>query len=1365
MSKLFEENRVWEFYDADRGIVGQQVIQKFCFQLCNLMKKTFPRAESFKILDPGIGKGKISVPIASVMQKDIEIYGVDNSQKGKELLLERCKKEDIKNIKLILSNIEERIPFKNNFFHGAIIISCLYHLNDWINTLDEVIRVTKPKGIIFLCTFDYSYGSLLAHDRDDEIEANIKGYNNKEYQALKDIYNKYYELRSKKVHTNFPENGFFKPKPMDVSNFSDAAVYLKKKGLDEITFEDLENLSWHYSITLEDIKRQFKEAVFGTYRRGLKEKDWMELGEHINEYIDKKSKSEESLPKIFNIPTYIKISAFQIPEIKEELFSPDTIIPSSTKILNWLLSEEIKERCEVVRKLCRNGYKYNEVMEKLGLDLKDEELTDYEKRKNKLIPYIVDKLLFFNLFGKFFVYGILNYYSFYNNQWITPSYYFPVNLINTKFAKLLGEWYFKSDVLKFSELILENNIKWYKFTFIVREELVEADSLFYVDESKQNVIVSVPKYIFQGIGDLKNRLNELILNGHNISEEINKFIKISYNYDGKAFVNLFEIFVNELKLKKIIRNDYKLPNWENILSGFLFILISSQKDWRVCYYLPAFLSKDFPAGSVVVFYSKELPESKIGFMATVINRIFTLPGMIESEEKILKESLRAGVAAIISRNMSHNIGSHVLANLVQEGWNTDDMKKFLKYMQQRMDFVAHVSTSSPSWCLGSSFEDLIKGFADNPCLLNNIAKFQQLELQHIEIEFRIWKNEVPQTSIGSKVWRWKGGKWKVIQEGNVVSLNVDIAHGNVGMHAFYSILENLLRNSARYGNRVWLECIKNKAERIAPGADATIIPKLKFTIDVYENWDDSRNKWQDDFYKIVIKDHLPTSKKQEVKENGNGVEKETKDMIQGYLDEAIIDEQTGELKQKQWGMKEIKVTASYLRLVRHEEMDNKYREWRDGKGNKPPVIQVDWCKTWREKQEVEENGQRVEKEVDLGELTYTLYLFKPKEALIVSTSMRRQVRGSEDSFRRQGIEFMTEFRELRSKVDSGEVVRHNFLVLQGDHLQIEDWIWLSDHLSQLPYRVVVVGELDKNIRPEVMEKIRETSVELIDSLPTGDAKDMSAKLWKSWVNWNWGQFKICVRWGYETWHNEIAEVMKRGEDLPLNSQRGANYLSFDHKIDKQEETELYKQSAYHQAILGGQPMAILLGKSWQEKDERLLYQFKEAAAVSVAILDERIFGQGNTEAKSCEGIDKYNSNEAREIKALWQERRVDILDIERAIKDFPSFVKNLPLSKRLLTLQSSFVYDFFVIHQGLIDEARKLGNTGSRNFEEGWQLLMKAVRWIIIDTGRGKPDRAKEENLRWIEYSNLAEYIINKVDKYGLMRMLFALQAETKRPK
>lgn len=136
----------------------------------------------------------------------------------------------------------------------------------------------------------------------------------------------------------------------------------------------------------------------------------------------------------------------------------------------------------------------------------------------------------------------------------------------------------------------------------------------------------------------------------------------------------------------------------------------------------------------------------------------------------------------------------------------------------------------------------------------------------------------------------------------------------------------------------------------------------------------------------------------------------------------------------------------------------------------------------------------------------------------------------------------------------------------------------------------------------------------------------------------------------------------------------------------------------------------------------------------------------------------------REGKA-WEKGRVWLLNHRNALDNFGKFVADLD-TQFMDTLNEGDkikpLFDFFIIHQGIIDEIKRLdAEKRTSRFEEGWVRLRKKVRWLVVDTGRGRPDQAVNDCLRWVEYSNLADCLVQRAAaKLDLAHLLFALQAE-----
>jgi len=215
------------------------------------------------------------------------------------------------------------------------------------------------------------------------------------------------------------------------------------------------------------------------------------------------------------------------------------------------------------------------------------------------------------------------------------------------------------------------------------------------------------------------------------------------------------------------------------------------------------------------FYSDELnygvlKEESIRSIATYIYNNFRLllevrardsvfPKMIE-KQKVL--SLKAAISQVMARNMSHNIGSHVLSRFmhqsdiqsvdgtqtqykytannlnyenIDDGGDTPEDKKnklvalFNMYLKNRMDFLADIATSDPSIEYPMVFaDDIIDLLYQNEILLSRIS------------------------GINDNV------KYSIVLKGDKSAI-VSVANGVLGVQALYVIIENIIRNTYKHG--------------------------------------------------------------------------------------------------------------------------------------------------------------------------------------------------------------------------------------------------------------------------------------------------------------------------------------------------------------------------------------------------------------------------------------------------------------------------------------------------------------------------------------------------------------------------------------
>ena len=157
-------------------------------------------------------------------------------------------------------------------------------------------------------------------------------------------------------------------------------------------------------------------------------------------------------------------------------------------------------------------------------------------------------------------------------------------------------------------------------------------------------------------------------------------------------------------------------------------------------------------------------------------------------------------------------------------------------------------------------EDIIQPFENNKVLLDGICKSEHEKLDSNKIHINFVEEE---------------------------PICVGIPGGFLGIQAFYGILENILRNTAKHN----VEYIKRK-------------------INVDNNWklalniDCTPSKLSSNLWDISIYDNIEREKKK--------IEKLINEVLIPYLKNGIIDEK-GKLLPEAWGLKEMVICAAYLR--------------------------------------------------------------------------------------------------------------------------------------------------------------------------------------------------------------------------------------------------------------------------------------------------------------------------------------------------------------------------------------------------------------------------------------------------------------------
>lgn len=364
-------------------------------------------------------------------------------------------------------------------------------------------------------------------------------------------------------------------------------------------------------------------------------------------------------------------------------------------------------------------------------------------------------------------------------------------------------------------------------------------------EAEANVKLRLPlvfnKKIFayeetEGIYSCFNNFDECVLSDY-ITELTDKLVSLNIKYD------IFDSFANPYIQKCHIEGFVKLLFTHSYLSYLFDCWIESTPsvvniDRLNC-------GKKHSLGIVIWGYNQIENEWRNVF-GLISNRIcsnFAVHYLIPLfTERIKNEMIKSAKSAIMSRNMSHNLGSHVMAYIKQQLASVSDivrthvlddlctlpdlkqlqlytesvempflvgLSRFINYLQERQDYIATISTDYIPALSTISFKDFIydelkpdlryerhhdandpKGRKPKNLLLDYIAYSEGYkESKAIELYYGDFWGKNPT------------GMNKVEQQksfADLRKLEVALPGGIIGRQALFSIIENIIRNAAKH---------------------------------------------------------------------------------------------------------------------------------------------------------------------------------------------------------------------------------------------------------------------------------------------------------------------------------------------------------------------------------------------------------------------------------------------------------------------------------------------------------------------------------------------------------------------------------------
>ena len=727
-----------------------------------------------------------------------------------------------------------------------------------------------------------------------------------------------------------------------------------------------------------------------------------------------------------------------------------------------------------------------------------------------------------------------------------------------------------------------------------------------------------------------------------------------------------------------------------------------------------------------------------------------------------RAALRNAVSAIMGRNMSHNIGSHVLARYAShkveakhlDSERLDPRADFLSYLQRRMDFLAEVSTTDKAyWAQPLSLKqqlDRLNYDRQSQIFGNKAGRFDPL------LEYITGKGDLTATVRFSRL-----DEQGHIADGDIGDFVFSCPGGEVGGHALYVILENIIRNSARHNSgsagQICIEVILTDR----PHAD---LIELRIV--------DTRSLLRKDGARQGA--HAPESgvwtrrSRAELVKIWASLSTEDKtklafkalpDRINWIIQHEPFLDQDSAPKPENWGLREIQICAQYLRHVSLSDLENQFHLGDSDSirtsMNRYPLLEA-------EPFEFVE-GQHC--------LSYVLHL--PKAKLCATISARNEEQpiwsgGSNSGFKE--LRLPAELVNGQDTISLKSVLRdlsgYSFIVYDDADKGVVRWV--ERHKNCLPIRCLPKSAVHDDAAEDnadtfaLLEPLHRAYANLLAALPperrlagfaiaAGELPKGESTLHQD-DHENWAEPLSCARKDMlPSWLNQ-------------NGLEAAFWI--DHVGQSSLDDLMFKLARHNKRAAGGANHVNLIG--WEgcysglpasSAIEALIrgqgWELLAASLANVVVLDERVQSQSDTEFRSL-GLRKY-----------WEGMKVRVPEKRDCDLDYPAMRECQDWLNGLSENQ-----DFLIVHLTILErlsQEQRLADAAAAVHEmiRGNGHFKDCV--IAVVTGRGvatfgrsvarqSADEADEadEVLRYLPVSAFLEYLVRRPSKLGLMRTLWS---------
>ena len=778
------------------------------------------------------------------------------------------------------------------------------------------------------------------------------------------------------------------------------------------------------------------------------------------------------------------------------------------------------------------------------------------------------------------------------------------------------------------------------------------------------------------------------------------------------------------------------------------------------------------------------------------------------KNKVIKHSINSAVAAIISRNHSHHIGSHVIprtsVNQIKERMNIlkckvpkdddgkddvlraiNDLKSKLDgYIQKKADFAAEISTepliTTKTMYL---FNQVLLDFICNTLLMDNLGASESVKYQdgnckdnRLRIRFNINDQESKVTFKGhpgsglceevtNKQFPYTGfcncrspASLQLIKSGKDIRIAVP---GPLGECAFYSFLENFIRNSIKHNKEYCSDLSKNMDIfiNISEFPDIDIGNEF-YRCEVWEEITDPNNP-----LKITI--------------DGEDQEVTLQQFIGSLIKSSIIDD-NAQFRKGAWGIAEMQIMATLL-----------------GGSADFTNMQANLKVESREK-----HGREV--------LVYEFRVMKPKDIAIVSNDFQ----GSKE---KEGIWLFSSLENFKFLQEhSKSAAAFDFVLFDDCGLTVDE---IKRELHLLPCRILI----HERIADDFLGACK-VNDKFMSSVKMADSDSLKSMIWNRWIEYlrkrhSVESARVSVFFQQNENDSPTDSWLKQMNEFALDknrsvaasviymSEKGKNRITPEGKKEISKEThfvfdrhftgyevvgsaeEFRENNWFHEAFDKNSSDFVPIYSSQPSELALMIYKLAEAALIKILIIDERIAEVAHkkimTSEEKANGFYKPATrlNVAR-FANIFIATHLDINNTVRepvhqnvegkSQKVCVNYSWNCNLKNNLdLSIfwhnngneQPERITDFdvLIIHHGIIENILKksFGKEQQIVSKDDMEWFLESLRqyipYIVIDSGRGIPSNLPERE-KFLPFSLIENYLMrDQIAKYSLSKVIMSL--------